>query len=201
VLVSAHGVQLLPGLNGSYLLATLGPAARRDAFALIESLTGRFDTLVLDIAAGIGATQTAFAGAASDTVVVVTPEPLSMADAYACLKVLKTEQGVDHAYVLPNRVTSRDQADEIVARLGALVDRFLDLELIPLPGIPADPHLSESARAGIPVVIDRPDCPSARAIKNVARALDALVGPERRPDSARRFWHRMFRADGAGDSP
>ena len=135
VLVQAHGITLLPALNGSSGLANLGPAARARALALIESLATKFDTLILDIAAGIGAVQTSFAGAASDTIVVVTPEPLSMADAYACLKVLRTEHGVERAYLLPNRVTSSAQADQITSSLSALVDRFLDLEVIALPAI------------------------------------------------------------------
>ena len=192
VLVQAHGITLLPALNGSSGLANLGPAARARALALIESLATKFDTLILDIAAGIGAVQTSFAGAASDTIVVVTPEPLSMADAYACLKVLRTEHGVERAYLLPNRVTSSAQADQITSSLSALVDRFLDLEVIALPAIPLDPWLVESSRDGIPVVLARPDAPSSRAIRQVARTLDSLVAPDRQQSAGRRFWHRMF---------
>lgn len=171
ILIQAHGLSLLPALNGSYLLSTIGPTAQRRLIDLIASLANRFDTLVVDVAAGIGQVQTGFAGATADTMVVVNPEPLSMADAYACLKVLSTEQGVRHAYIVPNRITSRAQADELTARLGALVTRFLDLEITALPAIPADPNVAEAAQIGVPLLVHAPDAPAARAIRKLTRVI------------------------------
>jgi len=190
VLVSAHGIQLLPALNGSYLLSTIGPAAQRRVLDLVNSLSERFDCLVVDIAAGIGQAQTTFASATSDAIVVVNPEPLSMADAYACLKTLATQQDVRHAFVLPNRVTSRAQANELTARLGALVARFLELEITALPPIPADPQVAESAQYGVPLMIHAPDAPAARAIRQLPRVLSSLA-----PRSGSTWW-RTARAQG-----
>lgn len=200
VLVSAHGLQLLPAQNGSFALATMSDRSRARALELCGQLSARFDTLVFDIAAGIGAHQAGFAAAAADRVVVVNPEPLSMADAYACLKVLVTEHGVRSAYVLPNRVVGRAQGDEIVLRLTDLVTRFLDLELIALPAIPADPAVTEAAHHGVPLLRHRPDSPAARAIRQVARALDAHASPDQRATVARGFWRRHL-ALAQGDSP
>jgi len=175
ILVEAHGISLLPALNGSYLLSTMGPTAHRRVLDMVSSLAHRFDALVVDVAAGIGQAQTTFAGATTDVLVVVNPEPLSMADAYASLKVLSTEQGVRHAYVVPNRVTSRTQADEVTFRLRALVDRFLELELSVLPPIPADPAIAEAAQIGVPLSIHAPDSPAARAIRQLVRVLGSLT--------------------------
>src|ERR1041384_7046510 len=66
VLISAHGIELLPALNGSYLLSTIGPTAQRRVLDLVSSLSERFDTLVVDVAAGIGQAQTTFASATAD---------------------------------------------------------------------------------------------------------------------------------------
>jgi len=175
VLVKAHGISLLPALNGSYLLSTIGPAGLRRIMELVESLASQFETLVIDVAAGIGQVQTMFAGSVADAVVVVNPEPLSIADAYACLKVLSVEQGMRHAYLVPNRVLSRAHADEVTARLSALVNRFLDLELTVLPPIPSDPAVAEAAQVGIPLLVHAPDAPAARAIRQLAKALGSLA--------------------------
>ncbi|TMQ28339.1 MAG: MinD/ParA family protein [Deltaproteobacteria bacterium] len=190
VLITAHGIALLPALNGSYLLSTIGPSAQRRVIDLVGSLAERFDTLIVDVAAGIGQAQTTFAGATSDAIVVVNPEPLSMADAYACLKTLATQQDVRHAYVLPNRVTSRSQASELTARLAALVARFLELEITPLPPIPADPQVAEAAQYGVPLMIHAPDCPAARAIRQLPRVLSSLA-----PQTGASWW-RAARAQG-----
>ena len=200
VLVAAHGLQLLPAQNGSFALATMSDRARARALELCHQLSDRFDTLVFDIAGGIGAHQAGFAAAAADRVVVVNPEPLSMADAYACLKVLVTEHGVKTAYVVPNRVVGRSQGEEIVLRLTDLVTRFLDLRLIALPPIPADPAVSEAAHHGVPLLRHRPDSPAARAIRRVARALDAHASPDLRAEVARGFWRRHL-ALAQGDTP
>jgi len=174
-LVSAHGISLLPALNGSYLLSTIGPAAQARVLELVAGLRASFDTCVIDVAAGIGQAQTTFGGAATDAIVVVNPEPLSMADAYACLKTLSVQQGIKHAFVLPNRVTSRVQADEVVARLRSLVARFLDLQLTALPFIPSDLSVGEAAQCGTPLLIHAPGSPAARAIRQLPRALAALA--------------------------
>jgi len=189
VLVSAHGISLVPALNGSYLLSTIGPSAQQRVIELVSGLADRFDTLVVDVAAGIGQAQTTFGGATADAIVVVNPEPLSMADAYACLKTLSTQEGVRHAFVLPNRVASRSQAEELVARLGALVTRFLDISITGLPAIPADPCVVEAAQYGIPLLVHAPGSPAARAIRQLTRSLATLV-----PETA--TWWRTPRAQG-----
>jgi flagellar biosynthesis protein FlhG len=188
VLVDTHGLALLPALNGSNVLANLGPNGLRRILELVESLAPKFETLVVDVAAGISTAQTTFAGATSNVVVVVNPEPLSIADAYACLKVLATEQGVQHAYIVPNRVLSRAHADEVTARLGALVNRFLDLDITVLPPIPSDPAVAEAAQIGVPLLIHAPETPAARAIRQVAKSLGQLASPQ--------TWWRAPRAQG-----
>jgi flagellar biosynthesis protein FlhG len=175
VLVETHGINLLPALNGSNVLANLGPGGLRRILELVESLAPKFDSLVIDVAAGISSAQTTFAGATSNVVVVVNPEPLSIADAYACLKVLATEQGVTHAHIVPNRVLSRAHADEVTSRLTALVNRFLDLDVTVLPPIPSDPAVAEAAHVGVPLLVHAPDAPAARAIRSVAKALGQLA--------------------------
>ena len=178
VLVETHGLNLLPALNGSNVLANLGAGGLRRILELVESLAPKFDSLVIDVAAGISTAQTTFAGATSNVVVVVNPEPLSIADAYACLKVLATEQGVTHAHIVPNRVLSRAHADEVTARLTALVNRFLDLDVTVLPPIPSDPAVAEAAQIGVPLLVHSPDAPAARAIRSVAKALGQLAAPQ-----------------------
>ena len=187
VLVRAHGLALLPALNGSAALANLSAAARAHVLAMVRSLLEQFDAIVLDVAAGVGASQTAFAAAAADTLVVVTPEPVAIAAAYGCLKVLAGEHGCEHAYLVPNRITSEAEGREVVARLTELVDRFLDLRVTVLPAIPADPAVSVAAEQGVPLVCHDPTTPAARAFRRLARALDAASAERSRTGRRRGY--------------
>ncbi len=200
VLVEAHGVHLVPTLNGNDALERMGDDERRSLLESIELLDEQFDTLVIDVGAGVGANQTVFAGAVPTTVVVVTPEPLSLADAYATLKVLSQRQGLQRAYVLPNRVRNANEAQEVVDRLSALVARFLDISLSALPAIPFDPAVEKSSFNGQPLIISHPDCSASRAIRRVARRLDALSMPDHRTGITRLFWRGTFENEAGGAS-
>lgn len=196
-LVPAHGLHLLPALNGCFQLENMNGEARARLLDAIDGLADRFDTLVLDIGAGIGTNQVEMTGVVPTVVVVATPEPLALADAYACVKVLSRKQRLRRAYVLPNRVRNQDEADEVVSRLTALVNRFLDFSLLPLPAVPFDASVSESAAEGLPVVLSRPDSPASRAIRHMARRLDVLASEQDEPAPGR-FFHRDRERRGTG---
>jgi flagellar biosynthesis protein FlhG len=177
VIVEAHGIHLMPALNGSYALANLDDIARRRIFDSVATLGRRFDTLVIDTPAGLGQNAVAFAGVAAEVIVVATPEPLSLADAYACMKVLRTRAGLQRALVIPNGVRTQEEADDVVERLRNLNDRFLGVELEELPAIPFDPAVRAAAAAGVPLVLHAPESPAARALVKIARRIDALSSP------------------------
>ncbi len=186
-LVAAHGLHLLPALNGCFQLENMSGDSRVRLLDAIDGLADRFDTLVMDIGAGIGRNQIEMAGALPTVVVVATPEPLALADAYACIKVLSRKQHLRHAYVLPNRVRNQDEGDEVVSRLNSLVTRFLDFNLLALPAIPFDPVVPDAAAQGQPVVLSHPDAPASRAIRMAARRLDSLAADEEQVVEGRFF--------------
>jgi flagellar biosynthesis protein FlhG len=187
VLVQAHGLTLLPALNGSHRLANLSDAERGTIMNAIDGALPNYETLVVDIPAGIGQTAMTLAGAVCDVVVVTTPEPLSLADAYACMKVLATRHGLSRAFVIPNSVRSPSQAEEVVQRLRSLVDRFLGIQLVALPAVPWDASVAQAAAAGVPLVLHNPETPAARAIRRVAQQLDALAADPMAPSDRPRL--------------
>lgn len=192
VLVEAHGIHLLPALNGSDALEHMDGDTMLRVFRAISSLDNRFDTLIVDVGAGVGTNPTTFAGAVADVVVVATPEPLSLADAYASIKVLSLRQKVRRAFVLPNRVRSPNEANEVFAKLNTLVMRFLEVELVQLPELPYDAQVADAAVTGRPFILTNPDAPASRAIRRIARRIDALSSPETRDGAVKMFWRNTF---------
>lgn len=175
-LAEAHGLNLLPGLNGSYDLANADSAAHGRIMEGIRALTGSFETVILDAPAGIERNAVEMTSQADDIVVVVTPQPTAIADAYGCNKVLHTRHDIDRVYLLVNDVRSMTQGHEVVEQMTALASRFLpQLEIIPLPFVPHDLTLSHYAALGVPAVMAAPDAPASRAILKVARTLDLMA--------------------------
>lgn len=195
VLVSAHGIDLLPGLNGSTTLANLEPGERRALLSAIDTLEGDYDMCVIDAPPGISDTGVDMTAAASLVVVVLSPEPVSLADAYACLKAMCVRHSLRRAYVVPNNVGSAQEAAETFERLKTIVDRFLGVELIQMPHIPRDAEVSTTCALGVPLVCHVPDSPASRAIKTIARRL-ATEAPAPAAESMRLFGSRVHAQDG-----
>jgi len=86
----------------------------------------------------------------------------------------------------------------VFGRLSALASRFLGISLTALPAIPFDGSVAESASAGTPHVLHRPDAPATRALKQVARRLDALAKPDERSGALRLFLRKSLKRETNG---
>lgn len=186
-LAEAHGLTLLPGLNGSYDLANADSGAHGRIMEGIKDLRDHFETVIIDSPAGIERNAIELTSRADEIVVVVTPQPAAIADAYAVCKVLHNRHDVDRLYLLVNNVRSDEQGHEVVENMTSLAARFLpELELVPLPFVPHDGTLSHYASLGMPALAASPDAPGPRAVTKVARALDVLASdPQIDPEGGR----------------
>ena len=185
-LVQAHGLHLLPGLNGSFSVANADEEMQRAILHALSQLTQAFDTVVVDTPAGIDVRNIEITAAADEVIVVATPEPVSLTDAYACLKILKKYANRDRVFLIPNAVHSEAQANELTSQLTNLVDHFLDIDLVALPFVPRDPAVPFAASSGVPLTLARPDAPASRAIARLARSLDghAFLRPATTPNNS-----------------
>ncbi len=165
------GVRLLPACAASFRMANLNDEERRLMWAAIGQLEGSYDVIVVDTGAGIGATSMTFAAAADQPILVVTPEPPSIADGYAVAKVLSSRLGVRRLWVLPNQVSGAREAHATFSRLATLVGRFLELSLLEVGHVPIDRCVPWAVRAGRPFQLLSPDAPAARGLRSVAQRL------------------------------
>lgn len=178
VVVETHGITLLPGLAGSSRLASPTSCDRSRIREAIDDVRNRYETVLFDAPAGLepcALTVTAMA----DVVTVVTPEPLALAGAYGSLKALSSMHGLRRAFLLPNQTASDDEGRALAKDLGAVVDRFLGIDLILLPAIPNDPTSADTVIHGVPAMVARPCGPMSQAIHRAAQALDGHLGERR----------------------
>jgi flagellar biosynthesis protein FlhG len=186
-------VWLLPGASGQYDLANLDDMARRNLFEAIDGLDEHFDAVVVDTGAGVGSNAVGFAAAARDIIVVVTPEPTSVADAYGMIKVLCTRCAVRRVRILANMVNHAAEGEQVFRRLSSLTERFLNVGLDYIGSIPRDPCLARAVMRGEPVLLAYPDAPASRAFSQVADRLTSGGDPDERQGAIRLFWRKLLR--------
>jgi flagellar biosynthesis protein FlhG len=168
------GVHLIPACPGRYDMANLTVAQREHLWTLVQEASADFDVLIIDTGAGIGSSAVGFASYAHDVLLVTTPDPTALRDAYAMAKVLHRRAGVERVQVIANQVDSERAGAELHERMRAIVNRFLTLDLAYLGAIPLDPSVRESNVAGKPFVLRAPGSPAARAVGNLVRRLRLL---------------------------
>jgi flagellar biosynthesis protein FlhG len=166
-----EGVQLVPACPGRYEMANLQSAERERLHTVLRDLAAEFDTLIIDTGAGIGANAVGFAALANEILLVTTPDPTSLRDAYAMAKVLHRRAGVDTINVIANQVNSEAGGLDVYERLQGIARRFLPLELEYLGCIPKDESVARAVANGEPCVIGAPHCKAARALESLVNKL------------------------------
>ena len=165
------GVQLLPACPGRYEMATLGTVGHQKLVDAVESIANRFDVVIVDTGAGIGSTSVTFAGWADDVLLVVTPDPSSLRDAYAMAKVLHQRSGLRRIDVVASQVASDAEGRDVFERLRGVVRRFLPVELLHLGNVRRDDAVRSAVAHGTPVVLASPDGIASRSLRDIAARL------------------------------
>jgi flagellar biosynthesis protein FlhG len=185
---SAGGVSLISGGSGVAKLADLSEFERARLVESLDDLEGEADIIVVDCGAGIAPNVLGFAGAADLTMIVTQPEPTSLTDAYALIKVMT--QRYDDAWspqLVVNCATSRREAQEVYQRISRVSWRFLKISVQDGGYILRDDAMVSSIKHRMPVVLHKPYSAAARCIEALARQVDkSLVPVERRVGFFRR---------------
>jgi flagellar biosynthesis protein FlhG len=172
VIEAAHGLRLIPGGSGTEELANLSSAQHAQLVSDLQMLERDSDFMIIDTAAGIAANVTGVLRAAMEVIVITTPDPTAVVDAYATIKVLLQHSPSKPIKVIVNDVVGISDADRIFAQLRAVTTRFLNHQIEHLGMIPRDPELAEAVREQMPVIEYAPDAPSSRALRLIARRLE-----------------------------
>lgn len=174
------GFRLAPGAGGVAELADLDSASLGRLLGEVGRLESTSDVLVIDCGAGIGRGVMGMLHAADMALIVVTPEPTSMADAYAILKCLaldaKARGEAPRALVVVNQAASEREAAQVSGRIGAVAQRFLGFSPEALGFVPLDEAVRAAVRERMPLLVSKPEAPAARAVVSLADALTIRLG-------------------------
>lgn len=166
------GMRIIPASSGIQRMAELGAAENAGIIHAFSELDEDLDVLLVDSAAGISDSVTAFSRAAHEVIVVICDEPASMADAYGLIKLLSQDYGVERFHILANRVANNNKGRELFSRLLQVTDRFLDISLSYLGSVPEDIHLRKAVQAQRTVVDAFPGSRSALAFQQLIERIE-----------------------------
>lgn len=168
--VGPYGIQVISGGSGLQEMANLTDSRREELLTAFAALDGQADILLLDTGAGISANVLRFVHAAGEALVVTTPEPTAVTDAYALIKVVSQQAAGQpmRLRLIVNQATNDAEARETATNIVAVSKRFLGVDVEVVGCIPHDRTVSQAIRQQSPVVEAFPRSEAARAIEALA---------------------------------
>ncbi|QMV40152.1 MinD/ParA family protein [Cohnella cholangitidis] len=180
--IGPSGLQFIAGGSGFQDLVRLSEQELEYFSEQIGKLHGHVDFILFDTGAGLSKETVRFITAAEETIVVTTPEPTSITDAYALIKMLKT-MGHDIAFrLVVNRVTDDREGNQTADNIRQVASKYLGLEIPVLGFIPDDANVTKAVKRQTPLSIAFPD---SQAIKGIDRITSRFLLEEREQSSAR----------------
>lgn len=163
VLPAPGGIFVLPASAGLSNLASISVDQQKKILDTLAPQLATFDVVIIDCGAGVGDNVIFFGRAAGEVLLVLTPEPTALADAYATVKVLHQEAGVDVVDVIINQAGESTGRD-VFRRLSGVVGRFLNVRLRFRGAIPLDDGVRHAVLAQKPLVTAQPSAPAAQTM-------------------------------------
>jgi flagellar biosynthesis protein FlhG len=171
------GIQIIPASSGVRQLTRLTDTQRLKLLSELDQFEIPVDIFLIDTGAGISDNVLFFCSSAQETIVVVTPEPTSIADAYALIKVLSRDFGDKYFRILVNTARSDKEAFETFRKIALVTDRFLSLSIDYLGYLPYEPTVKDAIIAQKGYISMYPNSNFAKKLATVAnKVLDDPVG-------------------------
>lgn len=174
IYTAPEGLKLIAGGSGLSELVDLSQEELERFLHSLRELETRTDFLVVDTGAGMGRAVMAFTLAADEVIVVTTPEPTAITDAYAVIKAIVLRQPAAKISVVVNQAQDRAEADQAAQRLSTTVLRFLGAHVEILGHIPMDRQVGRAVRNQTPFLLSTPESPAGAAVWQMARRLAGL---------------------------
>ncbi|MDJ0776719.1 MAG: MinD/ParA family protein [Gammaproteobacteria bacterium] len=171
------GIRIVPASSGVAAMSDLTPAQNAGVIRSFSELTDPIDVLLVDTAAGLSDSVVSYTRAAREVIVVVCDEPASITDAYAMIKVMHRDYGVDRFHVLANQAQDVKQGRELYNKLARVAEKFLDVSLDFLGSVPYDENLKKAVQKQKTVVEAYPRSAASNAFKQIAKKTQAWPLP------------------------
>ncbi len=191
-----YGFKILPASSGVSDMLSLDTGQKLELLEAMDALENDLDYLIVDTGAGINDSVLYFNLAAQERLVVLTPEPTALTDAYALIKVMQMKHEVGRFRVLVNLADDERSAKDVFTRLYMACDHFLTGVALDFAGfIPKDIHVRRGVSRQVPFSVADPQCPASMALRKLARNVQSWEPAASLDGNIKFFWKKLlFRA-------
>jgi flagellar biosynthesis protein FlhG len=173
VVDTAYGIQIIAGASGFSKIANLSEDERKTFIGELAALANA-DVIVIDCAAGVSSNVISFVAAADDAIIVTTPEPTAITDAYGIIKIIATEiENLDIGLKLVvNRVRSVVEGRRVAERVITIAGQFLNLKVDYLGFVYEDPVVHTAVARQKPFLVMDPRSKASACIRHLVGRLE-----------------------------
>lgn len=165
-----YGIKIIPATSGIVELSNLTEEQRNILMLSIQELTG-YDFLLVDTPAGISSNVVYFNSISQDILIIVTPDPASIADSYAVIKVLYNKTGRKDFNIIVNMVRDETEALNVYRKLLSVSDQFLNVYLDFMGFIPMDANIRQATKKQKLWVEHFPDTQATKALLRICNKM------------------------------
>lgn len=178
IIQGPQGLNIIPGASGLSRMIDMDARDYGGIIASFQELAMHIDTLLIDTAAGISDAVVRFAVAANEIIVVVCDEPTSLADAYALIKLLHLQHGVQRFRIVVNMSSSLYEAKKLFAKLTNVTEQYLNVVLHFLGWVPEDDLVRKAIKQQSAVMEAFPSSKAAQCFTELASHVNRLPLPK-----------------------
>lgn len=190
------GIKILPAGSGIQNFTRLDSHQKMRLLDGLDSMQTHFDYVLIDTEAGISENVTYFNTAAQEILVVTTPEPTAITDAYALMKLLSTQYHEKHFNLVINQIRTEDEALEVYRKLTMVANRYLDISIDYLGSIPEDKLMIDSIRKQRVISELQPNSKTSDAFRHLAARICLEPAQSEPKGNLQFFWKKLLKIGG-----
>jgi flagellar biosynthesis protein FlhG len=186
------GIKILPSASGIPEMTELSRGQKLTLIDELNNLNDSLDFILIDTGAGISSNVMYFNMAAREIIVVTTPEPTALTDAYALIKVLYQRHAKRRFRLIVNMVHNPSEAKEVYDRLSNATDQFLNLTIEYLGYVLLDEKLKQAVLQQKALAEIYPNSPSARCLARIAEKICSEIAQDDEDSTVKFFWENII---------
>lgn len=188
----SKNIHILPGSSGVLELTQLSSFQKKMLIDGVSEMEGDYDYLLIDTASGISDEVLYLSSAAQEVFLVVQPDPASMTDSYALMKLLNQKYKTKSFSIIANQVMNDQEGLSIFQRLNLVSSKFLNVNLHYAGFVPFDLKLRQATHKQELIGIHAPQCLSSLSIRQIAGNIEKTANREECQGGLKFFWHQVL---------